>query len=924
MASSKATIDVNSPSNLLFVLCKQVLRQNTQGLTDELISSQYQYALRLLGSRFSSSIVEDEFQLAECIKRNFAKQGKVKEAAQFSELYSKLKGQQDTIKNRWGVLYLLYTLSKDGKKKNQNVYFGGSFDSFASTLASSRSIPKSSSSSGLGSTFNSSIDPTPDMSSFLPKGLSAKNEATNVGINFRSRITVSKDRDTSDIAAMVSKSQLLNRMSQVIENSHNKDYSHVEQEIPKSDEPNTLLSKIYASNSDGTLYEVTESFLLRDIFYVFQGIEGKLIKYDAGIDSYKISNDVGIPLPVRDIICKLAELGWLFRRVRKYLDARTSDKALGLVGQSFCAAIEKEIIEYYRLIAVLEAQLNQEDSLSLSNGDHLTLRRLVVWTHDPLLRMKALTTLVDQCKGKKGGNLLSAIFSHTQVGDPFISKLVSHILYVVSHPIRSMLERWIFEGDLQDSYNEFFVAADPAVRNERLWHEKYSIRKQMLPSFITDELATKILNIGKSINFIRVVCEDRSPIFGHSDLQNPNAGNSESLHVDELNSSALQDFIDLVYENTSKHLLDVLFNKYKFLDHLQAMRRYLLLGQGDFIRHLMDLLEPDLMRPANSLYMHNLTGLLETAIRATNAQFDDQDILKRLDCRLLEISPGDCGWDVYSLDYNVDGPISTVFTPDVILQYLRIFNFLWRAKRMEYCLTGIWKNQMSNSRILYKLPEMVPLLHLSHCLEAVMVHFINQMQYFITFEVLECSWEELLVEIKGAKDLDHVINAHDAFLQQVTTRALMDNESRAMLTQLRAIFDLIIQFQTTQEAMYTAALTELGAREEFEKRIQQKTSDGKWGITDEESAADKRRVAEFTKTFIPSTRAQIRVLHQSYQDMLQDFLVMLNSHSDVSLRFLCFRLDFNEHYKKLEPKLRSPTKYGTIKGKGLYTETTKL
>jgi len=51
--------------------------------------------------------------------------------------------------------------------------------------------------------------------------------------------------------------------------------------------------------------------------------------------------------------------------------------------------------------------------------------------------------------GKKGGSLLSAIYSHTQTGDPFIAKLVQHILHVVSHPIRSILERWIFEGELQ-------------------------------------------------------------------------------------------------------------------------------------------------------------------------------------------------------------------------------------------------------------------------------------------------------------------------------------------------------------------------------------------------------------------------------------------------------------------------------------------
>ena len=164
----------------------------------------------------------------------------------------------------------------------------------------------------------------------------------------------------------------------------------------------------------------------------------------------------------------------------------------------------------------------------------------------------------------------------------------------------------------------------------------------------------------------------------------------------------------------------------------KAVRKYLLLGQGDFIRHLMDLLalvhlqndrfqfvlvfilyiashmvlltvacsmhiwcivhtvshtrthahthmhthmythihthththahthSPELSQPAVSLYLHNLTGTLETAIRATNAQFEDPDILKRLDVQKLELSPGDHGWDVFSLQYHVDGPISTV------------------------------------------------------------------------------------------------------------------------------------------------------------------------------------------------------------------------------------------------------------------------
>lgn len=55
--------------------------------------------------------------------------------------------------------------------------------------------------------------------------------------------------------------------------------------------------------------------------------------------------------------------------------------------------------------------------------------------------------------------------------------------------------------------------------------------------------------------------------------------------------NAFQGKIDAAYFETSKYLLDVLNRKYSLLDHMQAVRRYLLLSQGDFIRHLMDLLK---------------------------------------------------------------------------------------------------------------------------------------------------------------------------------------------------------------------------------------------------------------------------------------------------------------------------------------------
>ena len=50
-----------------------------------------------------------------------------------------------------------------------------------------------------------------------------------------------------------------------------------------------------------------------------------------------------------------------------------------------------------------------------------------------------------------------------------------------------------------------------------------------------------------------------------------------------------------------------------------------------------------------------------------------------------------------------------VFTSETMLKYLRVFNLLWRAKRMEHCLANMWRDQMSHHRTLQTIPgEMEP------------------------------------------------------------------------------------------------------------------------------------------------------------------------------------------------------------------------
>jgi len=72
--------------------------------------------------------------------------------------------------------------------------------------------------------------------------------------------------------------------------------------------------------------------------------------------------------------------------------------------------------------------------------------------------------------------------------------------------------------------------------------------------------------------------------------------------------------------------------------------------------------------------------------------------------------------------------------------------------------------------------------------------------------VLECSWSDLLVDIKELHDLDQLIAAHGKFLSALVTRTFLGEDSKSMLSQLRSIFDIIISFQKQQDEFYAAVL----------------------------------------------------------------------------------------------------------------------
>merc|ERR1719272_1374901 len=104
---------------------------------------------------------------------------------------------------------------------------------------------------------------------------------------------------------------------------------------------------------------------------------------------------------------------------------------------------------------------------------------------------------------------------------------------------------------------------------------------------------------------------------------------------------------------------------------------------------------------------------------------------------------------------------------------------------MEHSLSTMWCAKMTLARTLAQIPGLANLMQRYHAAHASMSHFVNEVQYYFMFEVLECSWSDLLADIKELHDLDQLIAAHEKFLSALVTRTFLGEGSKDMLSQLR-------------------------------------------------------------------------------------------------------------------------------------------
>ena len=91
---------------------------------------------------------------------------------------------------------------------------------------------------------------------------------------------------------------------------------------------------------------------------------------------------------------------------------------------------------------------------------------------------------------------------YTAHGDPFIRSSTSGLLTQVSLPFFRSLSSWIYEGELVDPGDEFFVqrrseydagsAEESIAIGHEAWSGRYRFRKEMLPTFVEERFGKKV------------------------------------------------------------------------------------------------------------------------------------------------------------------------------------------------------------------------------------------------------------------------------------------------------------------------------------------------------------------------------------------------------------------------------------------------
>ena len=443
----------------------------------------------------------------------------------------------------------------------------------------------------------------------------------------------------------------------------------------------------------------------------------------------------------------------------------------------------------------------------------LTISMVHVHARPSIRTMSILAQVVAVVRGTKGGELLNALhglMSLNYSGDKKGGELLQHLLSRCAAPYAAMLQTWLTRGKVNDPYGEFMievtsksfrensVTSSPVKLQGMEWtnwcrekaeHVLFSLHgtnDEMVSLAMTGNSAglevdrsratlhmSALLKAHATGKFMRAIhccggggCRD--------DSQLTRAQKQETSEVDRpvevlLHPLKLSRSINLAYHEASDTLLRILLHDYDLLASLGFMKKYFLLDQGDFFVDFLDGAEDELEKELPNVLQGRVQNWLSTSIARTS---ESSQLASNLRCgfqkkslrdTLDDISRRDnhrkssrknvrqktlSGFEAIAFEFkSVPFPTSIVLSDAQFRIYQLVFRLIFFAKYVERQLVSMW----SDHQLLKAMSSLRSACSPTFSLRRRMLHFIQNLVYYLKFDVIEPNWRELENKLNATK-----------------------------------------------------------------------------------------------------------------------------------------------------------------------------
>lgn len=407
------------------------------------------------------------------------------------------------------------------------------------------------------------------------------------------------------------------------------------------------------------------------------------------------------------------------------------------------------------------------------------------------------------------------------LGNAGYDELLKQWMECAAEPLLKRIRGWLQQGELLEG--DFFIVEHAAGSQiQSYWLQQFELRPERLPHFLNPHLARQLLATGRNQHFSRhFLARQLELVVQELELEQQLASACHSSFR-ELDEQPLVELIGTLQLDTSRQLFEQLHQlRPNPLELLSRLHQYLLLSDVEFVREMIELLEPLLEQPAECYCATQLNNRLEQLLVAHN---------KPLYVARGEQQGSRC-WCCFLLRWQQPSHWKTLLG-ERLAHYESCFVCLWQLHYSDYVLNERIRRQQSHfsERVnLERFPEARQVRdHFDQLIDRLQ-DFMLQLRSYMLENILDSAFEELYLGCNTVKTLDELLQLQGSYMEKILKGLWLTRDNARLRLLLMQLYEPIFQLDVVQQKFLSLcqrfSADEMAQRQQELRRCCQTTCD---------------------------------------------------------------------------------------------------